>query len=204
MHFTVNRHCFLGTFQMLFLLIILTIYPGNEVNGAKILMMSPSLSKSIMLSTGRISDVLVRAGHEVVRFFNNKGTFWWIPHSAVWVTHIAIDFKPRMNGERIIAGVALKIWSVLVSECSNIRGQYLSFWISIRLQFFDRKRRKKFRETKGFESNLEVICFVFPEICFALISKDSVFYQSGNLKGEIQTDEHDRFLTSDQKTKHWF
>ena len=35
-------------------------------SAAKILVMSPSLTKSIMLSTGRIADALVLAGHNVV------------------------------------------------------------------------------------------------------------------------------------------
>lgn len=36
---------------------------------AKILFISPSLSRSMLVQTGRMADLLVEAGHDVVRVF---------------------------------------------------------------------------------------------------------------------------------------
>lgn len=60
--------CITGPFSLLMRLFLVFLLPLLlvEGDGAKILFISPNLANSMVLFTGRLADVLVRAGHNVV------------------------------------------------------------------------------------------------------------------------------------------
>lgn len=63
-------------FSILRLLIFLVLLLIGFMDSAKILIISPSLSKSLIMVTGRIADALVESGHNVV----SKNTKYYNTH----------------------------------------------------------------------------------------------------------------------------
>ncbi|KAI6214443.1 Glucuronosyltransferase [Aphelenchoides besseyi] len=85
-------------------LCVLIVFITGVSNCAKILFISPNLSNSMILYTGRMADVLVRAGHNVTFF---------IPE---------INSRNRLNGTKLAKVVRMKGLGKSFEEHMNVQG----------------------------------------------------------------------------------